>query len=160
MLRSALTALFLFGLWLSMSGVYKPLVVGLGAASALLAVFFVRRMDDAADEDRLAVNVHPIRTVRYVLWLLGEIAKSNIAVTKTILSPQMPIRQHFFKVPYSQKTDLGQAAFANSITLTPGTISVEVEYGYFWVHALNFSDGDMDGLADMDARVTYMEDAA
>jgi multicomponent Na+:H+ antiporter subunit E len=47
--------------------------------------------------------------------------------------------------------------FANSITLTPGTVSVETEEGYFLVHAISYSADDMDALADMDARVSATE---
>lgn len=157
MLRSLFTALCLFALWYLMSGIQKPLTLGLGAASALFAVWIVRRMDDAADADRLVVNLRPIESIKYFLWLLVEIAKANWAVTKIILSPEMKIKQHVFDVPFSQKSDLGQTIFANSITLTPGTISVEVEEDHFLVHALSYSSDDPAAIADMDARVTKTE---
>jgi len=156
-LRSLFTALCLFVLWYLMSGIQKPLTLGLGAGSALFAVWIVRRMDDAADADRLVVNLRPIQLIKYLLWLLVEIAKANWAVTKIILSPHMQIKQHVFKVPFTQKTDLGQTVFANSITLTPGTISVEVEPDHFLVHALCYSNDDPTAIADMDARVTQTE---
>ena len=155
-MRTALTVLVLFALWLLMSGIYKPLIVGLGVASVLLVVFVVRRMDEV-DEDRLELRLKPMKFIGYFGWLLVEIAKSNLAVTRLILAPDMPLRQHLFRAPYTQKSDLGQVIFANSITLTPGTISVEVEDGEFLVHALDYSDDDMDALAEMDARVTATE---
>jgi len=148
--------LVLFALWLMMSGVYKPLVVGLGVASVLLVVFVVRRMD-AVDEDRLELRLKPLKSIGYFGWLLVEIAKSNLAVTRLVLARDMPLRQHLFRIPYTQKSDLGQVIFANSITLTPGTISVEVEDGEFLVHALDYSDDDMGALAEMDARVSATE---
>ena len=114
-------------------------------------------MDDAADRERLEVNLRPIEFVKYVLWLLVEIMKSNWAVTKIIMSPEMKIKQHVFEVPFTQKSDLGQAIFANSITLTPGTISVEVEADHILVHALSYSNDDHAALADMDARVSKTE---
>ena len=157
-MRTAMTGGLLFALWLLMSGIYKPLVVGFGVGSVLLAVYVVRRMD-SVDDDPLAVRLNPVRFVGYFGWLLVEIAKSNWAVTKLILSRNMPMRQHLFRAPYSQTSDLGQVIFANSITLTPGTISVEVEDGEFLVHALDYADGTMDGLADMDARVSRAETA-
>jgi multicomponent Na+:H+ antiporter subunit E len=157
MLRSLFTALCLFALWYLMSGIQKPLTLGLGAASSVFAVWIVRRMDNAADADRLEINLRPIETIKYLFWLLGEIAKANWAVSKIILSPNMNIKQHVFDVPFSQKTDLGQTIFANSITLTPGTISVEVEKDHFLVHALSYSPDDPVAIADMDARVTQTE---
>lgn len=157
MLRTIFTALTLFALWLLMSGVYKPLVVWLGVASSIIAVIVVRRMDNAAGAERLEVRLKPIATIFYWIWLMVEIAKANWAVTKVILSPKMPLNRNFFKTPYTQKTELGQTIFANSITLTPGTISVEVEEDTFWVHAVSYSEDDIEALADMDRRVTAIE---
>jgi multicomponent Na+:H+ antiporter subunit E len=158
-LRSLITAILLFALWYLMSGIDKPLTLGLGAASAVFAVFVVRRMDNAADAERLEVHLRPIEFIKYLVWLMVEIARANWAVTKIILSSDMDIKQHIFDVPFSQKSDLGQTIFANSITLTPGTISVEVEKDHFLVHALSYSPEDNDAIADMDARVTKVEGA-
>ena len=69
----------------------------------------------------------------------------------------MPLRQHLFAVPHTQKTDLGQVIFANSITLTPGTISVETETGHFLVHAVSYSADDDAALAEMGRRVAATE---
>jgi multicomponent Na+:H+ antiporter subunit E len=157
--RTIGTAIVLTALWLLMSGLYKPMILGFGAASVLLVVYVVRRMD-AVDGDQFQIRLKPIAFLGYLLWLLVEIAKANWAVTKIVLSPKMPMRQHLFDVPYSQKTDLGQVIFANSITLTPGTISVETEIGHFLVHALDYGDNDMDAIAEMDAQVSKIEGSA
>jgi multicomponent Na+:H+ antiporter subunit E len=148
--------IFLGALWLLWSGIYKPMIIGFGAVSIGLVLIITRRMN-SVDEDRVPIELNPIKFLGYFFWLLTEIAKSNIAVTKTILSPSMPIRQNLFEVPYTQRTDLGQVIFANSITLTPGTVSVETERGYFLVHAVSYTSNDMDALADMDARVSATE---
>lgn len=158
MLRTIFTAIFLFVLWYLLSGLTKPLVLGLGVASAVVATIFVRRMDDAADSDRLELRMGPFASIGYLFWLLKEIAKANWSVTKVIMSPDMPMRQHFFSTPFSQKSELGQAVFGNSITLTPGTITVEVEADHFLVHALEYSDTTMDELAEMDGQVLKVEE--
>ena len=155
-MRTILSALTLFALWLLMSGIYKPLIVWLGLASAIIAVLVVRRMD-AVDGHRISIPLKPFKTITYLAWLMKEIAISNIAVTKIILSPRMPLRQHFFCVPNTQRSELAATIYANSITLTPGTITVEIERETFWVHAASFSDDDHAALADMDARVTAIE---
>lgn len=147
----------LFALWIAMSGVYKPLIIGLGAFSSALAVFFVHRMDRASVGAQLRWTLNPLATMGYLLWLVKEIAKSNWAVTCAIMTPEIPMNRNFFKVPFTQKTELPQAIFANSITLTPGTITVEVEDDYFWVHAVNYSQSDPADLADMDRRVLACE---
>ena len=147
---------FLGVLWLLWSGIYKPMIVGFGAASISLVLLITHRMN-SVDEDKVAIKLNPIKFLGYFFWLLVEIAKSNIAVTKTILSPSMPINQNLFEVSYTQRTDIGQVIFANSITLTPGTVSVETETGHFLVHAVSYTADDMNTLADMDARVSVTE---
>lgn len=139
-----------------MSGIYKPLTMGLGAASVLVVIWVTIRMN-AVDGDKIEVRIKPVAFILYIFWLLVEIAKANLAVTKVILSRKMPLRQHLFTVPYTQKTDLAQVIFANSITLTPGTISVETEPGHFLVHAVAYSEDDDTALADMDRRVSATE---
>lgn len=150
----------LLGLWLLLSGIYTPMIVGFGVVSSLIAVAVVARMN-RVDGDRLFLNrLHPLKFPLYLVWLLKEIAKANWAVTKIVMSPTMPIRQHLFSVRHSQKTDLGQVIFANSITLTPGTITVETEPDWFLVHALAYTHDTMGELGDMDARVTATEGGA
>lgn len=154
--RTVGTAAILFALWLLMSGIYEPMVIGFGVVSVLLVMIIINRMD-AVDGDQIDLRLKPVAFIGYILWLLVEIAKANWAVTKIILSPKMPIRQHMFTVRYTQKTDLGQVVFANSITLTPGTISVETEPGNFLVHAVAYTADDNLALADMDHRVSSIE---
>ena len=79
-----------------MSGIYQSFMIGIGLAAAAFAVFVVRRMDDAADTDRLEIRLNIIKTLGYFCWLLIEIAKSNWVVTKTILGLRPNIKQHFF----------------------------------------------------------------
>ena len=146
------------GLWLLLSGIYKPLTVGLGVLSTLAVIFIMNRMD-SIDEDHVEFHLKPLEFLLYQGWLLVEIAKANWVVTKIILSPSLPIKQHMFSIPYTQTSDLGQVIFANSITLTPGTVSVETEPGQFLVHAVAYSTDDRAALADMDRRVTACERA-
>ncbi|MEZ5745618.1 MAG: Na+/H+ antiporter subunit E [Paracoccaceae bacterium] len=147
---------FLIALWLLLSGIYKPMIIGFGAASVLVALLVVRRMD-GVDEDRVDQQLDAVASIKYFFWLMAEIAKANWNVTKVILAPRMPIRQHLFAVPHSQKTDLAQVVFANSITLTPGTITVETESDGFLVHAVAYSTDDRAALADMNRRVAAIE---
>ena len=95
--------------------------------------------------------------ITYCFWLLKEILKSNIAVTKTILSPQIKIKQKMFDVPLSPKSEAAQVIFANSITLTPGTITVETEENSLLVHSLNFTGTTEDEIADRGKRVSRCE---
>ena len=115
------------------------------------------RMLANSEHGPLELIISPVKFSRYFVWLLGEIAKANWTVAKAIMTPDMPIRQHFFEVPFSQRSDLARTVFANSITLTPGTITVEVEDDAFLVHAVGYKDDDPQALAKMDANVTGTE---
>ena len=158
-LKTFLTSIFMVALWLMLSGIYKPMLIGFGIVSVALVMVIVRRMDQV-DGDHVRISIKPIQFFFYLLWLFIEIAKSNWRVTKIVLARTMPIRQNLFEVPYSQTSDLGQVIFANSITLTPGTLTIETETGNFLIHALSYDPTDMDALADMGRRVTGIENGA
>jgi len=144
----------LFVVWLLLSGHYTPFIIPLGIASCALVVLVTLRMDLADREG------HPIhltwRALTYWPWLMIEIIKSNIDVAKLILSPNLPITATMLRVKASQTSDLGQVIYANSITLTPGTISVDVANGEILVHALSREGAKSLLEGEMDRRVTRM----
>ncbi len=149
----------LFGVWLLWSGHFKdPLLLGLGVVSCALVVAIALRMDTVDHEG------HPMhlvgRAVVYWPWLLWAIIKANIDVALRILSPRLPISPTMVEVQTSQKSALGQVIYANSITLTPGTVSVDLTDDMIIVHALSRESAEalMDG--EMDRRVTVMEGAS
>jgi multicomponent Na+:H+ antiporter subunit E len=148
--------LFLF--WLALSGHYTPFLVAAGAGSAILGATVAARMR-IADAEGHAVHLLG-SAVTYFPWLAREIAKSGWAVTKIILHPQLPISPTMTKVVASQRTNAGIATYANSITLTPGTITTGVKGDVLTVHAL-VRDGAADVEAGgMDARVARFEGRA
>jgi multicomponent Na+:H+ antiporter subunit E len=126
--------LFLFAIWLLLSGHYTPLLLLLGVVSTLLVVFLAIRAD-LIDREIQPVLIKPT-ALFYWAWLGREIIKSNIDVARRILSPGMPISPTIFTVRADQKTELGRVTYANSITLVPGTVTVEVNEDVFTVHAL------------------------
>ncbi len=119
--------------WLLWSGVYETLTLCLGAASVLFVTWLTIRIRkvDAAEPWSFG-----LRLITYLPWLLWEILKSNIDVAKIILNPKMPISPRLIRVPARQTTEMGRATYANSITLTPGTISLDIRDGEILVHAL------------------------
>lgn len=138
-----------------MSGIFIPLILILGVFSCAVVVVIAMRMDVI---DHEAVPVHiTFKVLLYWPWLLWEIVKANVDVTKRVLG-LADISPTMVRIKATQKTDLGLVIFANSITLTPGTISIDVEEdGYILVHAL--SREGTEGLegGDMDRRVTEIE---
>ena len=145
----------LFGFWLVLSGHYTPFLLTMGILSVLLTMLLVRRMDAIAPE-MTGRHLRP-GIVAYWCWLALEILKSNLAVARIILSRKPAIAQKFIFVPTSQTSDMGRVVFANSITLTPGTVTVETQDEYFTVHALNEAAADLEALAEMDRRVSAVE---
>ena len=87
----------------------------------------------------------------------GPLSKSNIDVAKRILNPRLPIAPRIVRVNGTQKTDLCRVIFANSITLTPGTVSLDLDEEDIVVHALTEEAADDVQSGDMDSRVTALE---
>jgi multicomponent Na+:H+ antiporter subunit E len=125
---------FLFALWLLLSGHYTPLLLLLGVVSTLLVVLLTTRAD-LIDRETQPVLIKP-SVLLYWAWLGREIVKSNIDVCRRILSPTLSISPTIFTLRATQKTELGRVTYANSITLVPGTVTVDVEEDVFTVHAL------------------------
>ena len=155
-MKKIVTLIFLALLWLLMSGLYKTLILSFGAVSIILVMFFTQRMAEK-DGYKLASELNILKTVKYLGWLFIQVVKSNWEVSKILLSQKVEINQKFIEMPVSQKTDLAKVLFANSITLTPGTVTVETENQSFIIHALNVTDSSMDELKQMDEKVANIE---
>jgi len=145
----------LFVTWLLLSGHFEPFLILLGLASCIASVAIARRMD-VVDLEGHPIHITP-RIFAYWLWLAREIVKSNIDVARRVLSPSLPISPTLVRLKASQKSELCQAIYANSITLTPGTVTIELKDGSLMVHSLS-EDAAVDLLeGEMDARVVRVE---
>lgn len=150
----ALSLLILMSvLWLVLSGHSEAWLLALGAASAALVVWIARRLE-AVDHEG-----HPLhlawRGLGYWPWLMVEIVKANLDVARTILSSPAAVDPSVFRVKAGQRDELGLAIHANSITLTPGTVTVDVEPdGWLTVHALNRASRQGVESGEMDRRVS------
>jgi len=144
--------------WLGLSGHYTVMLVGLGVLSALGALAVARRMD-VADEEGHPVHL-AIGALTYWPWLAFEIAKSSFDVAKIVLGPKLAIEPRLIKVRAGQKTPVGINAYANSITLTPGTITVDVKGDELTVHALTRAAADDLAAGAMNRRVIRLEGEA
>ena len=145
--------LYLF--WLALSGYFKAFLLIGGLVCTVLIVLVVQRMKLVDDEG------HPAQLVRaavtYWPWLLWEIIKAGWAVTKAVLAPRLSISPTMTRVVASQATPAGIATYANSITLTPGTITTAVDGNVLTVHALEQGGAiDVEG-GGMDQRVLAFE---
>jgi len=144
---------FLAIIWLLLSGHYNPLMLVFGAISVLFVVFLAHRMDVIDHEG------HPVhltwRAPVYWIWLIWQIIVSNFQVARHIVTPKLRIDPRMILIPMGQENDLDRTTYANSITLTPGTVSVRLDDdGNILVHALdeNFAKGLESGEMERNVR--------
>ena len=147
--------LVLVAVWLLLSGHYTPLLLSLGAVSCGVVLAISIRMN-IVDREGAPVEL-PLRALGYLPWLLWEIMKANLDVAGRILRPRMPISPRLITVRCTQTHDIGRVIYANSITLTPGTVSVDVRGDEITVHALTAEAADALMEGEMDRRVTRVE---
>ena len=147
--------LVLFTVWLLWSGHYTTLLLTLGLFSCLFVLLSLRRME-AVDRETAPAEVG-LRGLIYLPWLLWEIFRANLDVAGRIIRPRLPIRPQILRVRAGQRTDIGRVIYANSITLTPGTVTVGLDDDELTIHAI--CDKAADGLrsGEMDRRVTKVE---
>jgi len=143
-------------LWLLLSGYWNhATLVGFGVFSVALAVWLADRAE-VIDNEGVPTSIFP-RIITYTLWLLLEIGKANVQVAREVLRPEIKLTPKLIRIPSDQPSDLTRTIFGNSITLTPGTVTVDVREDSMLVHALTEDLADEDGLAEMGARVTALE---
>lgn len=159
-MRLIILAAVLFAFWLSLSGHLEPLLIAYGLASVAIAVVFAWRLD-MIDAESFPVGKF-VGGIAYWPWLIVEIVKSAIDVSKIIIDPKLPISPNLVRVPAHQKGPVGLTTFANSITLTPGTISAVVleRRHEILVHSLTDEGAEALEEGEMDRRVTDFEGGA
>lgn len=146
----------MIALWFLLSGYFaKATLVAFGAFTIAVVVWFAERAE-VIDREGVPTSVFP-GIIPYMGWLTLEIGKANVAVAREVLKRDIKLAPKLFRVPADQRSDLTRTIFANSVTLTPGTVTVDVREDALLIHALDESLADMEGLADMGARVTRLE---
>lgn len=154
--RAIVLAIAMAALWLLLSGYFdKPLLLGFGIASVLLSVWLSARVG-VLDKEGVPTGIMP-GVFFYWFWLFFEIGKANIVVARQALAINPTISPTWTKVPLTLKTNAGVATFANSITLTPGTVSVDLEPDYILVHGLTEELADLSGINEIAKRVAKIE---
>ena len=152
-MKSLVLFFILFSLWLLMSGHYSVLIVSLGIISCAFCVYVAKR-GKLIDDEGLPTFFIP-RFLNYLIWLFKEILKSNVITAKVIINGK--VEPEIFTVKSSQVTDVAKVIYANSITLTPGTVTTKIQKDVFEVHALNSDFGNDVRTNEMDKKVTWLE---
>lgn len=141
--------------WLINSGHYTPLILFFMVISVLFVSILCRQMDVVDGESQPLDLTFTIPI--YWLWLIKEVVMSNIAVARCVWQGPESISPSVIKVKANQKTDLGIVIYANSITLTPGTVSIDLEGNEITVHALTRESAADLLTGEMDRRVCRVE---
>lgn len=132
------TFLLMFGFWLILSGKFDPFHLTLGLISCLLVTFISHDVLFPTAKKREGASV-VLRFTRYIPWLLKEIYSATLHVAYLALHPKMreKLDPHIIKFKSKLKKEMALVTFANSITLTPGTITIRIIDGEYWVHAIS-----------------------
>lgn len=124
-------------LWLLLSGLFTPLHLFLGALSITMSLYIAVRMDVVMHKGQ-PLYFRFWGVMQYCVWLMGQILLSNFDVVRRVFSPTLDIKPILKAIPSDQKTELGRVVYANSITLTPGTVAINIaKNGDVLVHALH-----------------------
>jgi multicomponent Na+:H+ antiporter subunit E len=141
-MRYIRSALFVAVVWLLLSGHYTALILSLGVLSVLIVTWFLGRMDRVDGE--LGVLPMRPRLLYYLLWLMWQVVLSNIDLVRRIWDPTLPIQPTWQRLDVKVTSALAKTLYANSITLTPGTLTTDVREDHFMVHSLS-----MDGIDEL-----------
>ena len=153
--RMIILVLALVAAWLLWSGLYKPLLLMLGVFSCMVTFGIVRRM--GYFDDKLFALHFSARLLHYWLWLGREIWRSSIDVARIVLHPDLPISPRILEIKSTSKRPYDQVILGNSITLTPGTLSLDVHKGVITVHALTEAAARELAAGEMDRRVSALK---
>ena len=153
-MRALSLLVLLVAAWLLWSGLFKPLLLGLGAFSCLLTLYVTHRMG-YFDTKVFALRFGR-RLFGYWMWLAKEVVKSSLDVARVVISPRMPISPQVIKIKASCSHPVDQAILANSITLTPGTLALDVHNGEITVHTLTEAGAADLRKGEMNRRVSEL----
>ena len=147
-------ALALSIFWLINSGYFQGLLLGLGLVSVIGVTLIAWRMD-VLDHEHYTIKF-TTRLPYYIAWLSWEIIKSNIDVVKCILRPSR-IKPVVFTLDAQQQSSVGKTIYANSITMTPGTVTLDVQGETLEVHALTEDAAEGLKKGEMGRQVRLLE---
>ena len=155
-MRFVLTALIMFVFWIFLSGEFSFILLLSGIISSLLVSYISHDLLIGNGDMKLGF-IRTIRFIRFLPWLLWQIVLANIDLALRTLHPKMPINPMLINFKNNLKTDLGMVILANSITLTPGTVTIDVNENEFLVHVISEKAAQSLISGEMQARVKKIE---
>lgn len=142
--------------WLINSGMFKTLLLGFGVVSVIAVVAILYRMQNK-DGESFPLVLPTLRLPGYLLWMIAQIVKSNLDVASRVWRGPASISPTIFTVKTNQSSDVGRVLYANSITMTPGTVTLLVQDDELEVHALTEAAAADLKQGEMDRRVKALE---
>lgn len=155
LIRTLIATLLLFVLWLLLSGHLGPLLLFLGILSCLFVAWLSHKLA-LLDPNSYTLRFN-LKLPRFLPWFFLEVIKSNLEVSWRILHPKLPINPNISTVPVSQHSDVGKTVYANCITLTPGTYSLDISAEGIEVHSLTKELADHLQQGEMSKRILALE---
>ena len=155
-MRFVLTALIMFAFWIFLSGKFSLILLLSGLISSLLVSYMSNDLLIGNGDIKLGF-IRTIRFIRFLPWLLWQIVLANIDLALRTLHPKMPINPMLINFKNNLKTDLGMVILANSITLTPGTVTIDVNENKFLIHVISEKAAQSLISGEMQARVKKIE---
>ncbi len=130
-----ITAIAMFSFWILLSGEFTFILITSGIVASLIVAYlshdiFIGKPDIKVETRRV------FKFIKYLPWLVWKVILANFEIAYLVLHPKMPIDPQIIRFETGLKTDLGIVTLANSITLTPGTITVEANKEEFVIHAI------------------------
>ena len=152
--RKLLLLFALAAVWLLWSGIFTPLLLGLGLLSCVITFLLVRRM--GYFEDHLFALPFSFRLFGYWAWLMREVIRSSLEVARIVIDPRLPISPRVLEIKATSQHPVDQVILANSITLTPGTLALDLHEGVIQVHTLTEAGARDLMSGEMDRRVSQL----
>ncbi len=154
--RFIILVLVLAAIWLLLSGYFdKPLLLGFGTVSVIFSAWLAHR-SGVLDSEGIPGGVFP-GLIGYWFWLAVEVGKANLMVARHALAVEPKLSPKLFTVPNPPRSIVGKVIFGNSITLTPGTVTVDLREDEILIHGLTEELADVNSINDMGARVAKIE---
>ena len=142
--------------WMINSGYLKPILLEFGVLSVVIVCALAWRMR-SRDGEAFPIIIPSWKMPGYIVWMIGQIIAANIDVIKRVWGGRNAISPVIIKTPSSQKTEEARVLYANSITMTPGTITLSIRGDVLEVHALSRDGAEQLQQGEMDRRVTALE---
>lgn len=146
----------MFVFWILLSGEFNFILILSGVFSSLLVSYMSHDLLTGKGDIKLGL-ARTIRFTRYLPWILWQIVLANLDLVYRTLHPKMPISPRIISFKNDFKTDLGMVILANSITLTPGTVTINVTEDEFIVHTIAEEAAQSLISGEMQARVKRIE---